>query len=112
MSFVDGGGNPVAEFITREGRVNTANLVGKFTVAPTTPELTVTKSGPATMSVGQWGNFDIDVRNTGTSDAWNASIRDVLPNGATGGMCALSPEILSARVYAADGVTTVAGKGS
>ena len=85
MSFVDNG-NPVAEFITREGRVNTANLVGQFTLPPMAipaPVLTVTKSGPTTMNLGQWGNFAIDVWNTGTSDAWNASIRDVLPNGAT-----------------------------
>src|SRR5438093_1540186 len=114
MSFVDQNSNPVAEFITREGRVNTANLVGQFTLPPMAipaPVLTVTKSGPATMNLGQWGSFDIDVWNTGASDAWNASIRDVLPDGATGGMCDLRPEILSARVYAADGVTPVAGKG-
>src|SRR6185436_294717 len=113
MSFVTSG-NPVAEFITREGRVNTADLVGQFTLPPapvTAPVLTLTKSGPATMNVGQWGNFALDVRNTGTGDAWNASIRDVLPDGATGGMCDLTPEILSAQVFAADGVTPVAGKG-
>jgi uncharacterized repeat protein (TIGR01451 family) len=75
------------------------------------PLLMVTKSGPATMSAGQWGNFGIDVRNTGNTDAWNAAIRDMLPHGATGGMCDLTPEILSAQVYAADGVTPVAGKG-
>jgi large repetitive protein len=114
MSFVDNGGNPVAEFITREGRVNTADLVGQFTLPPasvTTPVLTVTKSGPAAMTVGQWGNFALDVRNTGTGDAWNASIRDVLPDGSTGGMCDQRPEILSAQVFAADGVTPAAGKG-
>jgi len=112
MSFVDGNGNPVAEFITREGRVNTANLVGQFTLAPVTqPVITVTKSGPSTMSAGQWGTFTIAAQNTGVGDAWNASIRDVLPDGATGGMCDLTPEILSARVFAADGVTPVPGKG-
>ena len=73
--------------------------------------LTVTKSGPATMDVGQWGNFTIDAQNIGAGVAWNASIRDLLPDGATGGMCDLTPEILSARVFAADGVTPVAGKG-
>ena len=61
------------------------------------PNLVVTKSGPATMNLGQWGNFAIDVQNTGATDAWNASIRDLLPKGATGGMCDLTPEILSAR---------------
>ena len=74
------------------------------------PVLTVTKSGPATMNLAQWGNFAIDVQNTGPSDAWNAAIRDLLPHIATGGMCDLTPEILSAQVFAADGVTPVAGK--
>jgi uncharacterized repeat protein (TIGR01451 family) len=75
------------------------------------PMLTVTKSGPSTLNLGQWGNFTVDVRNTGTGDAWNASIRDVLPDGATGGMCDVTPEILSAQVFASDGVTPVPGKG-
>src|SRR5437773_989469 len=75
------------------------------------PVLVVTKSGPATMNLAQWGNFSIDVQNTGTSDAWNVSLRDLLPHGATGGMCDLTPEIQSAQVFAADGVTAVAGKG-
>ena len=105
-------GNPVSEFITREGgTVNTADLVGQFTCPGHRRCSTVTKSGPATMNVGQWGNFAIDVQNTGPSDAWNATIRDVLPDGATGGMCDLTPEILSAQVFAADGVTPVPGKG-
>jgi len=113
MSFVVNG-NPVSEFITREGLVNTASLVGQFTLPPMAipePLLMVTKTGPATMSAGQWGNFGIDVLNTGNTDAWHASIRDILPNGPTGGMCNMTPEILSARVFAADGVTPVPGKG-
>src|SRR5262249_38395490 len=40
-----------------------------------------------------------------------ASIRDVLPVVATGGMCNQTPEILSAQVFAADGVTAAPGKG-
>src|SRR3989441_1500765 len=75
------------------------------------PALVVRKSGPATMNLGQWGDFGIDVQNTGLGDAWNATLRDLLPHGATGGMCDLTPEILSAQVFAADGVTPVAGKG-
>src|SRR5262249_19420600 len=63
------------------------------------------------MNLGAWGNFGIDVQNTGQSDAWNLSLRDVLPNGTTGGMCSLAPQILSAQVFAADGVTAVPGKG-
>src|SRR5204862_2865921 len=79
--------------------------------AASDPALVVTKSGPTTMNLGQWGTFAIDVRNTGLSDAWNVSLRDLLPHGATGGMCDLTPEILSAQVFAADGVTPVPGKG-
>jgi len=59
------------------------------TVAP--PELYVTKSGPATMNLGQWGEFAIDVHNTGRTNASNVSLRDLLPDSATGGMCNLAP---------------------
>ena len=40
----------------------TLDIVG----SPRAPVLAVTKSGPATMNLGQWGNFAIDVQNTGT----------------------------------------------
>src|SRR5262249_43108496 len=43
------------------------------------PVLVVQKSGPATMNLGAWGNFGLDVQNTGQSDAWNLSLHDVLP---------------------------------
>ena len=75
------------------------------------PALVVRKSGPATMNLGAAGNFVIDVQNIGQGDAWNVSVRDLLPNGATGSMCNLTPQILSAQVFAADGVTAVPGKG-
>src|SRR5689334_16516115 len=71
--------------------------------APPDPALVVRKSGPATMNLGRWGNFNIDVQNIGQSDAWNVSLRDLAPNGATGGMCNRAPQILSAQVFAADG---------
>jgi uncharacterized repeat protein (TIGR01451 family) len=64
------------------------------------------------MNLGQWASFGIDVQNTGQSDAWNVSLRDLLPGGATGGMCNQTPQILSAQVFAADGVTAVPGKGA
>lgn len=75
------------------------------------PQLVVRKSGPATMNLGQWGNFSLDVQNTGLSDAWNVTVRDLFPDGATGGMCKRTPEILSAQVFASDGVTPIPGKG-
>src|SRR4029077_7641887 len=75
------------------------------------PNLTLTKSGPATMSTGQLGQFGLNVQNTGVSDAWNATIVDKLPTGTTGGMCNMTPQVLRAQVFQADGITTVAGKG-
>ena len=77
-----------------------------------TPNLVLTKTGPATMSLGQSGQFGLNVQNTGVSDAWNATILDRLPKPSpTGGMCSFTPQILSAQVFQANGVTPVPGKG-
>jgi uncharacterized repeat protein (TIGR01451 family) len=90
-------------------------LPGEWGVTPpmtiAAPDLVVTKSGPPTMNLGQWGDFVIDIQNTGLSDAWDVSLRDLFPDGSAGGMCDLTPEVLSAQVFAADGVTAVPGKG-
>jgi len=114
MSFLNNG-NPVSEFITREGgTINSSGLVGEFTLPPLppgTPQLTVDKTGPPTMNPGEWGNFAIDTRNVGNTDAFNMTLLDRLPDAPTGGMCDTTPEVLSARVFAADGVTPVPGKG-
>src|SRR2546426_1971170 len=75
------------------------------------PGLVMTKGGPATMNPGQLGQFTLNAQNAGNSDAWNATIVDKLPTGTTGGMCNMTPQVLSARVFQADGVTPVAGKG-
>src|SRR6516165_7054436 len=75
------------------------------------PGLVMTKGGPATMNPGQPGQFTLNAQNTGNSDAWNATIVDKLPTGTTGGMCTATPQILSAQVFQADGVTPVPGKG-
>src|SRR5215472_9370792 len=85
--------------------------VSIIVAAPTPPTLTLVKGGPATLNLGQLGQFTLNVQNTGQTDAWNATIVDKLPTGATGGMCTATPKILSAQVFAADGVTPVAGKG-
>src|SRR5258708_3568798 len=69
----------------------------------------MTKAGPATMNPGQLGKFTLNVQNTGNSDAWNATIVDKLPTGTTGGMCNMTPQALSARLFQADGSTPVAG---
>jgi uncharacterized repeat protein (TIGR01451 family)/fimbrial isopeptide formation D2 family protein len=92
------------------------NLPGQAGISPpliiaTPPALVMTKGGPATMNLGQLGQFSLNVQNTGNSDAWNATIVDKLPTGATGGMCTAPPQILSAQVFQADGVTPVPGKG-
>src|SRR5215475_11556672 len=76
------------------------------------PSLVMTKGGPSTMNPGQLGQFTLNVQNTGNSDAWGATIVDKLPTGTTGGMCAAPPQILSAQVFQADGVTPVVGKGA
>ena len=114
MSFLNNG-NPVSEFITREGgTINSSGLVGDFTlpgIPPGTPVLTVAKSGPATMNPAEWGDFVVDVQNIGVADAFNATLVDRLPDGPIGGMCDTTPQVLSARVFAADGVTPVPGKG-
>ncbi|HEY7638570.1 MAG TPA: choice-of-anchor K domain-containing protein [Steroidobacteraceae bacterium] len=112
MNFLDPNGNPVSQFITSEGGVtNTTGLVGEFTPPPGTPVLIVDKSGPPKLKPAQFGTFAIDVHNTGNIDAVNARLIDRLPDGPTGGMCTTPPQILSARVFAADGVTPVPGKG-
>ena len=75
------------------------------------PVLELTKTGPATMRIGEWGGFVISVQNESEADAYNTTIVDRLPDSPTGGMCDTTPEILNARVFEADGVTTVPGKG-
>jgi large repetitive protein len=76
------------------------------------PNLVLTKTGPVTMSLGQLGQFGLNVQNTGVSDAWNATILDRLPKSSpTGGMCSFTPQILSAQVFQANGITPVPGKG-
>ena len=96
MSFLNNG-SAVDEFITREGNtVNSTGLIGEFTLPP---GLSATKTGPSTMYVGEWGQFTVAVQNQSEADAHNATILDILPDGATGGMCDTTPEILSARVF-------------
>jgi uncharacterized repeat protein (TIGR01451 family) len=75
------------------------------------PDLVLTKTGPPTMNPGQLGQFGLNIQNTGASDAWNATILDRLPSGPSGGMCSTTPQVLSAQVFQANGVTPVPGKG-
>jgi len=88
-------------------------LPGEWGVSPPLtiagPDLVVTKTGPATLgrtlNLGEWGVFFVDIQNTGLSDAWDVTIVDRLPDGATGGMCDTTPELLSVQVFEADGAT-------
>ncbi len=94
-------------------------LPGEWGVTPpmtiSSPALVMTKTGPATLgrtlNLGEWGTFGLDLQNTGLVPAWDVTIVDRLPDVASGGMCSVTPEILSARVFAADGTTPVPGKG-
>jgi uncharacterized repeat protein (TIGR01451 family) len=72
--------------------------------------LQLSKGGPTFLNLGERGTFTLDVLNAGNGDAWDATLIDRLPDGATGGMCDALPSIVSARVYSADGVTPVPGK--
>jgi uncharacterized repeat protein (TIGR01451 family) len=114
MSF-NVNGTPTSEYITREGgTLNTSGLIGSFIlppIPPGAPALTMDKTGPATMNPTDLGNFTLDARNAGTVDAFNVTLLDRLPDGPTGGMCDTTPQVTSARVFAADGVTPVPGKG-
>ncbi|MCI0346215.1 MAG: isopeptide-forming domain-containing fimbrial protein, partial [Chloroflexi bacterium] len=71
------------------------------------PTLTLEKSGPAQMTLATPETFTLDVHNTSATAAWNATIVDRLPDGATGGMCDAAPTAVTARVFQADGVTPV-----
>ena len=89
-------------------------LPGEWGITPpmtiASPDLVLTKTGPATLNLGESGDFILDVQNSGNSDAWDVTILDRLPDGATGGMCDAVPVVLGAQVFAADGVTPVPGK--
>jgi uncharacterized repeat protein (TIGR01451 family)/fimbrial isopeptide formation D2 family protein len=91
-------------------------LPGEWGISPTLtiagPELVVTKTGPATLNLGEAGDFTLDIQNTGNGDAWDITLVDRLPDGPNGGMCDIAPVIVSAQVFASDGTTAVPGKGS
>ncbi len=99
--------------VTWNTPTETASASVSITIGQTsTPNLVLTKTGPATMSLGQSGQFGLAVQNTGVGDAWNATILDRLPKPSpTGGMCSATPQILSAQVFQANGITPVPGKG-
>jgi uncharacterized repeat protein (TIGR01451 family) len=74
-------------------------LPGEWGISPpltiAAPNLVVDKTGPATMNLGETGQFTIDVLNAGLSDAWDITLLDRIPNGPTAGMCDTPPVISS-----------------
>ncbi|WP_455207592.1 isopeptide-forming domain-containing fimbrial protein [Kaarinaea lacus] len=69
--------------------------------------ITLEKSGPATMRIGTPGTFTLNIHNTGTGAAYDLTIRDEIPNPTAGGMCDVAPTNFTAQLYLNDGVTTV-----
>jgi uncharacterized repeat protein (TIGR01451 family) len=62
------------------------------------PNIVVEKTGTTalggtTINLGEWGEFTLDVWNNGTHDAWDVSLLDRLPDGPTGGMCDMTPQV-------------------
>jgi uncharacterized repeat protein (TIGR01451 family) len=92
-------------------------LPGEWGISPpmtiAEPNLVVTKTSSETaLNLGVPASFTIDIQNTGGSNAWNTTILDQLPDGPNGGMCDYDPTTapgVSARIFAADGVTPVSG---
>jgi uncharacterized repeat protein (TIGR01451 family) len=79
-------------------------LPGEWGVTPpmtvASPNIVVDKTGTTVLggtnvNLGEWAQFSIDVLNNGLTDAWTVHLEDRLPDGPTGGMCELTPEILS-----------------
>ena len=70
-------------------------------------EMTLEKSGPATMEIGTPGLFTLNVHNIGTGTAYDVTVEDNIPNPTPGGMCDVAPYNITAQLYLADGVTTV-----
>jgi len=67
------------------------------------PNLVVDKTSPmSNLNVGTQAPYTINVQNTGSSDAWNATITDNIPTG----MCTFdSSNTVTAQILASDGVT-------
>ncbi len=77
------------------------------------PSLTVNKSADQTgVSLLTVTTFTLDVENVGGADAWDITLRDLLPDASPGpaGLCDTDPSAsITAEVFESDGVTTVSG---
>ena len=93
-------GNLSTQRVGAPGTSANMTIVGPDTV-------TLTKSGPASMTLAAATTFTLDAQNTGTGDAWNLRLLDQLPNGANAGACDTPPNTFTAQVFAANGTTAV-----
>ena len=71
---------------TQEGRFETCTIVTADPILclpmfAGSPLLAITKTGPSTLEVGEVGEFELTVRNTGTAPARNVTITDQPPSG-------------------------------
>ncbi|MBT8107333.1 MAG: DUF11 domain-containing protein [Gammaproteobacteria bacterium] len=92
-------GDPLTE---RPGDPGTS---GPMTIVE--PELTLEKTGPLQMSLGDSATFTLNVHNTGDSPAWNVTVEDLLANQVDGGTCDAAPTNITAQLFEADGTTPV-----
>jgi uncharacterized repeat protein (TIGR01451 family) len=70
-------------------------------------DMTLEKSGPASMTLGTPETFTLDVQNIGSGRAWNLSVRDILPETASGGTCDAAPTSVTAQIFQSDRTTAV-----
>ncbi|MCA9502228.1 MAG: DUF11 domain-containing protein [Myxococcales bacterium] len=95
-----------------DGNSATERTGAAGTSAPMTivePDVTMTKSGPATMTLATPATFTLDLANAGGGAAWNVAILDRLPDGPNAGVCDTAPANVTAQVFESDGTTPVSG---
>ena len=86
--------------------VGLADTTADMTVVEPT-DLTLEKSGPATIQPGTAETFTLNVQNIGTGPAWDVTIVDQLPDPAPGGMCDNPPTNIIAQIFESNGTTAV-----
>lgn len=92
--------NAASQRMGAAGTSASMTIVGPDTV-------TMTKTGPTSMTIGSASTFTLDVQNTGTGPAWNLRLLDELPNLPTVGACDTAPTAFTAQVFQSDGTTAV-----
>src|SRR5229473_2235544 len=80
-------------------------------VPPNSPGTQFSNTANWTLGTTVGGTFHYPLTGEQGVSSPPPTIVDKLPTGTTGGMCNMTPQVLSARVFQADGVTPVAGKG-